>query len=118
MAIVAIGPRQIGKPNFYSILFLFNFIEKCKKRLNLLRAIRGYGWGACKKTLLTIYRTLIRSILDYGDVAYSSACKSYLDKLSCIRLCCRAPRGTAQCTISSSKRMWRVASSFEATSKL
>ena len=26
-------------------------IEKCKKRLNLIRAISGYGWGACKKTL-------------------------------------------------------------------
>ncbi|MDW0237614.1 MAG: reverse transcriptase domain-containing protein, partial [Nitrososphaeraceae archaeon] len=75
-------------------------IEKCKKRLNLLRAISGYGWGACKKTMLTIYRALIRSILDYGDIAYSSACKSYLDKLSSIqtealRLCCGAPRSTA-----------------------
>lgn len=75
-------------------------INKCKKRINLLRAISGYGWGACKKTLLTIYKALIRSILDYGDVAYSSASKSCLDKLSCIqtealRLCCGAPRGTA-----------------------
>src|SRR5678815_2209812 len=79
-------------------------IEKCKKRLNLLRAISGYGWGACKKTLLTIYKALIRSILDYGDVAYSSACKSSLDKLSCIqtealRLCCGAPKGTAASTL-------------------
>jgi len=24
-------------------------VEKCKKRLNLLRAISGYGWGSCKK---------------------------------------------------------------------
>jgi ribonuclease HI len=75
-------------------------IEKCKKRLNLLRAISGYTWGACKKTLLTIYRALIRSILDYGDVAYSSASKCHLDKLSSIqtealRLCCGAPKGTS-----------------------
>ena len=75
-------------------------IEKCKKRLTLMRAISGYGWGACKKTLLTIYRALIRSILDYGDVAYSSACKWQLDRLSCIqtealRLCCGAPKGTS-----------------------
>src|SRR6218665_3554704 len=79
-------------------------IEKYEKRLNLLRAISGYGWETCKKTLLTIYRALIRSILDYGDVAYSSACKSYLDKLSCIqtealRLCCGARGGTAQSTL-------------------
>src|ERR1043165_2452631 len=75
-------------------------IDKCKKKVNLIRAISCYGWRACKKTLLIIYRALIRSILDYGDVAYSSACKSYLDKLSCIqtealRLCCGAPKGTA-----------------------
>jgi len=76
-------------------------IEKCKKRLNHLRAISGYGWGAFEKTLLTIYKALIRSILNYGDVAYSSACKSFLDKLTrikteALRLCCGAPRGTAQ----------------------
>ena len=75
-------------------------IEKCKKRLNLMRAISGNGWGACKKTLLTIYKALIRSILDYGDVAYSSACKRQLDRLSgiqieALRLCCGAPKGTS-----------------------
>ena len=30
-------------------------VEKCKKRLNLLRAISGNSWGANKKTLLMIY---------------------------------------------------------------
>jgi len=75
-------------------------IEKCKKRLNLMRAVSGYQWGASKKSLLAIYKALIRSILDYGDVAYSSACKSYLNKLNTIqtealRLCCGTPKGTA-----------------------
>ena len=44
-------------------------VDKCKKRLNLLRAISGNKWGANKKTLLMIYRSLIRSIIDYGAVA-------------------------------------------------
>jgi ribonuclease HI len=79
-------------------------IEKCKKRLNLMRAISGYHWGASKKSLLTIYKALIRSILDYGDVAYSSACKSHLNKLSTIqtealRLCCGAPKATSALTL-------------------
>jgi ribonuclease HI len=79
-------------------------MEKCKKRLNLMRAVSGYHWGASKKSLLAIYKALIRSILDYGDVAYSSACKSYLDKLTSIqteamRICCGAPRGTAALTL-------------------
>jgi len=30
------------------------------------------------KTLLTLYRTLIRSKLDYGAIVYSTARKSYL----------------------------------------
>src|SRR6218665_507431 len=75
-------------------------LKKCKKRLNLLRALTGYHWGASKKSLLGIYKALIRSVIDYGDVAYSCASKSNLDKISVIqtealRICCGAPRGTA-----------------------
>jgi len=46
--------------------------DKCKKRLNLMRSVSGNTWGASKKTLLTIYRALIRSIIDYGAIAYNS----------------------------------------------
>jgi ribonuclease HI len=75
-------------------------IERCKKRLNLMRAVSGNQWGASKRSLLTIYKALIRSIIDYGDVAYSSACKSHLNKISVIqtealRICCGAPRGAS-----------------------
>ena len=35
-------------------------------------------WGADQNTLLTLYRTLIRSKLDYGAIIYGSARKSYL----------------------------------------
>ena len=37
--------------------------DKCKKRLNLMRAVAGNSWGASKKALLTIYRSLIRSVI-------------------------------------------------------
>src|SRR5688572_32290055 len=68
--------------------------------MNLMRAVSGNHWGASKKALLNIYRALIRSVIDYGDIAYTSAPKSYLDKLSSIqtealRLCCGAAKGTA-----------------------
>ena len=68
--------------------------------MNLMRAVSGNHWGASKKALLNIYRALIRSVIDYGDIAYTSAPKSYLDKLSTIqtealRLCCGAAKGTA-----------------------
>jgi len=75
-------------------------IEKCKKRLNLMRALTGSHWGASKKSLLSIYKALIRSILDYGDVVYSSASRKQLNKLNTIqtealRICCGAHKGTA-----------------------
>ena len=50
-------------------------IAKCKNRMNLMRAVSGNHWGASKKAQLHIYRALIRSVIDYGDVAYASAPK-------------------------------------------
>src|SRR6218665_1092460 len=71
-----------------------------KNRMNLTRAVSGYNWGASKKALLLIYKSLIRSVIDYGDVVYFSDNKSNLDKLSsvhteAVRLCCGAIKGTA-----------------------
>src|SRR6218665_109577 len=68
--------------------------------MNLVRAVSGYHLGASKKALLLIYKSLIRSVIDYGDVVYSSASKSMLDKLSSVqtealRLYCGAAKGTA-----------------------
>jgi len=66
--------------------------SKCSKRLNLMRAIYGTRWGATTKSLITIYRALIRSVLDYGATAYDSAPTSKLQKLdriqySALKLC-------------------------------
>ena len=36
-----------------------------------MRAVAGISWGASKKALLTIYRSLIRSIIDYAAIAYT-----------------------------------------------
>ena len=38
-----------------------------------MRVISGNKWGADIKSLLTIYKTLIRPIIDYGAIAYDSA---------------------------------------------
>ena len=71
-------------------------IDKCKKkRINLLRALSGTDWGANKKTLVMLYRTLIRSIIDYGCIAYDSAATSIKKKLNqiqskALRFCCGA----------------------------
>ncbi|GFW94551.1 probable RNA-directed DNA polymerase from transposon X-element [Trichonephila clavipes] len=67
------------------------------KALNILKVLANTRWGADRTSLLRLYRTLIRSKLDYGSVVYSSACKSLLKILDpvhhqALRLCLRAFR--------------------------
>jgi len=71
--------------------------EKCTKALNLLRIIAHTTWGADQESLLHLYRSLIRSKLDYGCVVYGSARRSYIKMLDpiqnhALRLCLGAFR--------------------------
>jgi len=62
--------------------------DKCTKTLNLLRILAHTSWGADQDTLLHLYRSLIRSKLDYGCIhciVYGSARKSYLRMLDPIQ---------------------------------
>ena len=59
--------------------------------------VSHYNWGADRKTMLTLYRSLIRSKLDYGCFIYGSARKSYIELLDpiqnqALRLCLGAFR--------------------------
>ena len=55
--------------------------SKCQRTLNLMRCLSGQHWGADKICLLTIYRTFIRSRLDYGSIAIQSASDSIKKKM-------------------------------------
>lgn len=57
---------------------------KCLNALNVLKVISSTNWGGDKSTLLNLYRSLIRSKLDYGSIIYGSARKSYLKSLDTI----------------------------------
>jgi len=57
---------------------LKNLKAKCSKALDLLKLVSHTDWGADRKVILNLYRTFIRSKLDYGCVVYGSARKSYL----------------------------------------
>lgn len=59
--------------------------QTCFKTLNLLKTLSHHKWGADTNVLLRIYRTLIRSKLDYGSVAYSTCSKFYLKRLDTIQ---------------------------------
>ncbi|GFN82086.1 Pol-like protein [Plakobranchus ocellatus] len=55
--------------------------KKCLKALNLLRVVGHTDWGADRATFLKLYRTLVRSKLDYVSVIYGSAKKHVLRAL-------------------------------------
>jgi len=45
-------------------------VTKCQDRLNVIRLLKSTSWGAGKRQLLTVYRSLVRSAMDYGTEAY------------------------------------------------
>ena len=70
--------------------------NKCTKALNLLRVVAHISWGANQQTLLHLYRSLVRSKLEYGCIVYGSARGSYLQMLDpvqnhALRLCLGEP---------------------------
>ena len=68
-----LGPLFDSKLSFIpQINYLSN---KCHKALNLLRVVSSMDWGADRNVLLRLFRTLVRSKLDYGCIVYGSARK-------------------------------------------
>ena len=55
---------------------------KCFKALDVLKVLSNTNWGGDRSVLLNLYRSLVRSKLDYGSIVYGSARKSYLKSLS------------------------------------
>ena len=75
------------KQSFFCVIFdkkltfiphIKKLIAKCQKALNLLQVVAHTDWGADRKILLNLYRTIVRSKLDYGCIVYGSARPSYL----------------------------------------
>ena len=52
--------------------------------LNLLMVLSHTDWGADRTVLLQLYRSIIRSKLDYGSIVYGSARKSYVGMLDTV----------------------------------
>jgi hypothetical protein len=100
----------VDETKFLGVIFdkKLNFIshskyvkKKCQKALDLLRVVAHTNWGGDRTTLLSLYRALVRSKLDYGSMVYGSSRPSYIQMLKPIqnqelRLCLRAFRTSAE----------------------
>lgn len=63
-------------------------IDKCIKKVNIIKAISGHQWGADRVILLKLYKAIVRSIMDYGSIFYMTASRTLLDKLNKIQNTC------------------------------
>jgi hypothetical protein len=66
------------KLNFISHLKYLK--ERCMKAMNLLKVVAHKDWGADCATLVKLYRSHIRSKLDYGCIVY---CMDQRESLTC-----------------------------------
>lgn len=69
------------------------------KVINVMRCLAGASWGSEMATLMTVYRAMIRSVLDYGCLVYGSAAPTVLAMLDilqakALRVCSGAVRTT------------------------
>ena len=76
-----------------------HLLVRCRKKINVLKYLSGTTWGADRKSLLMVYKALIRSHLDYGSPVYGSASEATLRRLDvfqneCLRMCLGALRCT------------------------
>ena len=58
--------------------------NKCTNVLNLMRVLSHTHWGGDTRTLMKIYRSLIRSKLDYGSIVFMNAKDEVLRPLDVI----------------------------------
>ena len=76
---------------------ILNLKKNCVSSLNILRTLSHHSWGANRLTLLTLFRSLVRSKIDFGSFIYSAARKHYLKLIltienEALRLCLGAFR--------------------------
>ena len=60
----------------------------CTRRLNIMKTFSSINYGASFSNLRMFYTGYIRPKLSYGAAAYSSACKTGIQKLSTIQNSC------------------------------
>ena len=67
-------------------------IKKTENSINIIRVFSRSTWGADPNIALLFYKSLVRSIIDYGSIFYGTAADIHLQKIDrvkykCLRLC-------------------------------
>ena len=60
-------------------------VQRCTRRLNLMKSISSREWGADRSTLLKMYTSLIRPILDYNAFIFDEISSSKIKTLQTIQ---------------------------------
>ena len=67
--------RLENKPKLLGVTFdtlhkfchhIQNAIDNAKKKVNILKCLAGTNWGCDKKTIINTYKSICRSVLEYG----------------------------------------------------
>lgn len=61
---------------------------RVENALNIIKVFTRYSWGSDPNIALIFYRSLIRSIIDYGSLFYHTAAKTHLEKIEKIKNKC------------------------------
>lgn len=65
------------------------YLKKLKtnaaKKLNIIKSVSHFKWGADRKTLLILHNALVQSTLDYGSTIYSLANPNTLKTLNTVQ---------------------------------
>ena len=59
--------------------------EKCFKRLNIIKILSNKSWNLSRKVLLNVYKSLIRSVIDYSFSTINSMSEANLKRIQVIQ---------------------------------
>ena len=59
--------------------------QTCNKRLDIIKILSHNSWKLSQKSLINIYYTLIRSVIDYSAIISPAICKTNLKQLQIIQ---------------------------------
>lgn len=78
-----LGVMIDNKLNFKN--FMNTQVAKAQRNLNVLKALGGVGWGANPTILINLYKSIVRSHLEYNTFLISSEIKHYWTKMESIQ---------------------------------